>query len=79
MNCYFLYFSNSDVSICDNLLFPEIFLDTKETYGFELKDPNEEDMEKYKKFLKFDSIDKPRGPFENFKSIKEAKTDDIFR
>ena len=36
-------------------------------------------MEKYKKFLKFDGIDKPRGPFENFKSIKEAKTDDIFR
>jgi len=70
--------SNSDVSICDNLSFPEIFLDTKETYGFELKDPNEEDMEKYKKFLKFDGIDKPRGPFENFKSIKEAKTDDIF-
>ena len=36
-------------------------------------------MEKYKKYLKFDGIDKPRGPFENFKSIKEAKTDDIFR
>ena len=75
----FYFFSNSDVSICDNLSFPEIFLDTKKTYGFELKDPNEEDMEKYKKFLKFDGIDKPRGPFENFKSIKEAKTDDIFR
>ena len=74
-----IFFSESDVSICDNISFPDLFKDTKETYGFELKTPNEEDMKLYNTFVRFDEIDKPRGPFQNFKTIKEAQTDDLFR